>query len=117
MLEPFDLTEALADLPSREIGLVLAVGVWAAIVATWLMARPRAGYALRVALGMLVLFASLRLYSASSFVWGGSIESPEVWGVLRLGVLSVTTVIVIMALALGVYVWRHRQRLLDGAEA
>lgn len=104
-----DLIGALADLPSREIGLALSIGIWVCVVVAWVLARREAGYALRVTLVMLILFASLRLYSASSFVWGPSVPSDEVWGVLRLSVLVVQTIIVVQALALLAYAFRRRR--------
>lgn len=105
----FDFYGALSDLPTREAGLVISVAIWAAVVATWLLARRDAGYPLRVTFVMLILFSTLRLYSASSFVWGPMVPSDEVWGVLRATVLAVQTIIVVLALGLLAYAVRRRR--------
>lgn len=107
--EPLLDLGALASLPVREIGLVLSAGVFVALVIAWALAQRNADYGLRVTLVMLVEFAGLRLYSASSFVWGPSVESDEVWGLLRMGVLMTLTIIAIQALALLAFAVRRRR--------
>lgn len=100
----------LAMLPTQEIGLVLSLVAWAVLTVTLWIARRvngRAPPSLRLALWGLWMYATLRVYSASSFVWASDASEGGWFPVLRMVVLGTLTLITIACVTLLVYYWRR----------
>jgi len=101
---------ALNDLPVREFSAVLSVLIFGLIlVAWWLGRRHPTSYAMRLSLIALVLFAALRVYSATSYIWG-FYATPEVFGVARVVVVATLTIIFILVAAVVAYFVRLARR-------
>lgn len=99
-----------ADIPTREVGLVISIAIFIVASAGILVIRQLNGStppSLKYGLGIVWLFALLRLYSASSFVWGSTAKDAGLISVLRLGVLAVLTVILIVLMAVVVFFARQ----------
>lgn len=97
-------------LPFREFGLLLSVAAWVIVsVVVYLSRRVNGDAPLTVRVGLLALwlYATLRLYSASSFVWGSAAADAGVFTLLRASVFVVMTAILIIVIALGAFYWRR----------
>lgn len=90
------------------LSLVLFVLTTAAIYVTHRL-NGHATLQLKLGLTALWLYSALRIYSASSYLWGSSVPD-EAWPFLRAGVLGVLTAILIIIIALLVFYWRRIQR-------
>lgn len=100
----------LAAAPTQEVGLLLSIAGFVLVSAAAWMARHVNGAApasMRLAMYGLWLYALLRLYSASAFIWSQTAGDLELLPVLRLLVLVVITLAVIVSLAIVVYYWRR----------
>ena len=101
----------MIDLPElRWASLLLAMAIWVvALAGAWVAhkmnsrAHPVLAYGMTAVVGL----ATLRLYSASSFLWGSSMPD-DLWWVPRTVVLALSTGILIVLLALVAYYWRRR---------
>lgn len=98
------------EFPFREVGLLLSIAVFVVVSVGALAARRMNGQAtpaLRYGIATLWLAATLRLYSASSFVWGPEASEHDLFTILRSAVLVVLTLELIFAMALVAYYWRR----------
>lgn len=95
----------LSALPSQELGALMSVGIAIllsfALVASHFV-NGEAPLSLRLALLVGWLLSVLRVYSATSFLWGSTASDAGVFPVLRLAVLSAVTISFIVAGALAV---------------
>lgn len=103
------------EFPSREVGLLLAIASWAVALFGLYISRKMNGTAppaLKYGMAAVFLYATLRLYSASSFVWGEAVSEAGLFPPLRLAVLVMQTVILILLITLVVFYLRRllRQR-------
>lgn len=90
--------------------LALSVLIFVMVSASLLLARRLNGTTpLGVKLGLfaLWLFAILRLYSASSYLWGKWAVDAGIFPLLRASVFVMLTVILIIVLALFTFYWRR----------
>lgn len=95
--------------------LVLSALIAVVIFVAWLIARRLNGsapYSIKVGFLGLLLFALLRIYSASSFLWGDWAVEAGVFPLLRAFVFVTLTLILIISLAMLTFYWRrlHRPR-------
>lgn len=104
------------ELPLREVGLIVSVAIFCVVTAGVVLAQRMNGNAtpaLRYGLSALWLMALLRLYSASSFIWGSAASDAGVFPILRIAVLVVLTLTLILVLTLVWYYARRWRRLQD----
>lgn len=96
----------------RDVGLALSVILFVmTTVAIYVIHRlnGQATLALKFGMTALWLYSALRLYSASSYIWGPDVPD-EVWPILRAGVLGMLTVIVIIVGGMLAFYWRRMRR-------
>lgn len=101
------------EFPAREVSLILSVVIFGVATAGAFVAWRMNGTgppALKYGLVAVWLLTLLRLYSASSFVWGERASETHLFPVLRLGVLAILTLVLIDLLALVAYYGRRWRR-------
>ena len=100
----------ILDLPTQELGVIEAVALLLVSTATLVVAYRLNGSgspALRLAILAFWLLSILRVYSASSYIWGPAASEAGILVLLRHIVLGTSTIILIIALALmGYYIRR-----------
>lgn len=101
------------ELPIQEVGALVSGAIWLAVsigaVVAWRM-NGTAPPALRYGMSALWLLTSLRMYSATSYIWGEDANRAGLFPALRAGVLVVLTLVLILVLALVTYYWRRWRR-------
>jgi len=102
----------LGDAPVQPVGLALSVLTLVVLLITLVLSRRggKAPYAMRLALGGLVAFAALRVYSASAFWWAPLVEGTATLDLGRLAVLLTVTILTVVSLALLAYFYRVERR-------
>jgi len=94
----------MIDLPTdRDISLALSIALFGVVVVGVLVSRRLNGSAtppLKYGLAALLTMAALRLYSASSYLWGSTAQDLGIFPFLRFGVIALLTLALILSLAL-----------------
>lgn len=100
----------MVDGPTFQDGsLVLSFIDFVLVTVGLVIARRMNGQAppvLKIGLAALWLYALLRIYSASSYLWGPEVPG-AIWPILRASVLVMLTLITIVLIALIVFYWRR----------
>jgi hypothetical protein len=94
----------------RDLSLLLSIVAFVLTTLAVYVARRLNGDAtltLKLGLSALWLYSALRIYSSSSYLWGSTARDANLFDALRLGVVSVMTVLVIITGALLVFYWRR----------
>lgn len=100
------------ELPVQTLNLVLSAAAWVLLTVTLVLAyrvNGKGPVVLRMAVWGLWGYATLRLYSASSFIWGQGARDADVIDELRLMVLVVVALLLILSVFLVINYW-HRYR-------
>ena len=101
---------SIEELDLRSASLIMSALVFGVVMAAWFVARKAHGhapYGIKLGFLALILFAALRLYSASSFVWGPDASDLGLFPLLRAFVFVLLTIILIIVLALLAFYWRR----------
>ena len=105
MLEDFP-----SCLPTQDVGLFLSALMFVLASFVLLMSRRVNGTApptVKLALIVLWLYSALRLYSASSYLWGSTIAEAGLVAWSRMIVFAVVTIMAIGMVALAAFYWRR----------
>lgn len=105
----------MIDFPApRDVSLVLSIALFAVVVVGLVISRRLNGTAtppLKYGLAALFTLAALRLYSASSYLWGSTADDLGIFPLLRFGVvIPLLTLALILALALVAFYARRVPR-------
>lgn len=102
------------ELPTKEISLLLSVFLFVAVTIGGLVTRRMNGAAspvLRYGMSALWIATLLRLYSASSYIWGPTASEVGVISILRLAVIVLLTVELILVIGIVAYYARRASRV------